>query len=64
MIVEKVLFVICVCVVVRKVKDLIRRKLLFDVLGFVSKLVDCCSKDFEKLEIYIVEGDFVGGFVK
>lgn len=62
-IVDKVLMVVRVRDVVRKVRELIR-KLVLERLVLLGKLVDCLLKDFRECEIYIVEGDLVGGLVK
>ncbi|NWH11010.1 DNA topoisomerase (ATP-hydrolyzing) subunit B [Acholeplasma laidlawii] len=63
-IVEKVLLATRARVAAIKAKDLTRRKSPLDALGFASKLADCRSKDPEKSEIYIVEGDSAGGSAK
>lgn len=62
--VEKGIMVVCVCVVVKKVCEVICCKLVLDVVSLLGKLVDCFSKSFEECEIFLVEGDFVGGFIK
>ncbi len=64
LIVEKVLLATRARVAARKAKELTRRKSPLDALGFASKLADCRSKDPEKTEIYIVEGDSAGGSAK
>ena len=48
----------------RKARDLNRKKGGLDINSLPDKLAGCREKNPEVCELFLVEGDFAGGFVK
>ena len=64
LIIDKCLLASRARVAARKAREATRRQTPLDALSFASKLADCRSKEAEKCELYIVEGDSAGGSAK
>jgi DNA gyrase subunit B len=63
-IVEKVIMAATARHAARKARELVQRKTVMAGSGMPGKLADCSDRDPEKCEIFLVEGDSVGGTAK
>jgi len=63
-IINKVLIAAQARIAAKKARELVQKKNVFKGAGLPGKLADCTSRDPEKTEVYLVEGDSAGGTAK